>query len=113
MKPVGLREAIAALRAELSDSITASAGEQLRFEVGEMELEFQVEVERVAEGGGGIRFWVVELGGKASRTSTVTHTVTIPLKPVTEDRVPVLTGSEEVPESTVEVPDATVEVPER
>jgi hypothetical protein len=105
VKPIGLREAIAALRAELSDSITASAGEQLRFEVGEMELEFQVEVERVAEGSGGIRFWVVELGGKVSQASTVTHTVKIPLKPVTEDRAPVLTGSQIVPEATVEIPE--------
>jgi Trypsin-co-occurring domain 2 len=106
MKPIGLQEAIAALRAELSDAITASAGEQLKFEVGEMQLEFQVEVERVAEGSGGIRFWVVELGGKASRTSTTSHTVAIPLKPVTEDRRPVLTGSGEVPQASAEIPQA-------
>jgi Trypsin-co-occurring domain 2 len=98
VKPIGLREAVSALRAELSDSIVASVDEQLRFEVGEMELQFEVEVERVAEGSGGIRFWVVEVGAKASKASTVTHTVTIPLKPVTKDREPVLTGSAEAPE---------------
>lgn len=98
MDPIGLREAVEALRAELSESIAASAEEKLRFEVGEMELEFQIAVERVKEGSGGIRFWVVELGGKGSKASTVTHTVKIPLKPVTSDRKPVLTGSSTAPE---------------
>jgi hypothetical protein len=98
MKPIGIREAVAALRAELSESIAASAGEQIRFEVGEMQIEFQVEIERSAEGSGGIRFWVVELGAKSSRTSTVTHTVTIPLKPVTNSGQPLLTGSSNVPD---------------
>lgn len=100
MDPIGLREAVGALRAELSESIAASAEERLRFEVGEMELEFQITIERVKEGSGGIRFWVVDLGGKASKASTTTHTVTIPLKPVTSDRTPVLTGSSAVPEAS-------------
>jgi len=104
MEPIGLREAVEALRAELSDSITASAGEQLKFEVGEMELEFEFEIERVAEGAGGIRFWVVELGGKASRTSTTTHRVAIPLRPVSADGEPILTGSQDVPEASAEPP---------
>ncbi len=98
MERVGLREAVGALRAELSESIVASAGEQLRFVVGELTLEFQVEVERTVGGGGGIRFWVVELGAKGSRTSTDVHKVMIPLRPVTEAGGPVLTGSGDVPD---------------
>jgi hypothetical protein len=38
---IGLQEAIAALRAELIESVIASQGERLRFEVGEIKMEFQ------------------------------------------------------------------------
>jgi hypothetical protein len=38
---IGLQEAIAALRAELIESVIASQGERLRFEVGEITMEFQ------------------------------------------------------------------------
>ena len=98
MERVGLKETVAALRTELSDSIAAAAEEKLRFEVGTINLEFQVEVERTAEGSGGIKFWVVELGGKISRKSATTHTVTISLKPVSQDGRPVLTGSAVAPQ---------------
>jgi len=100
MERIGLKDAIGALRAELSESIMAASGEELRFQVGEISLEFKVEVERTVEGSGGIKFWVVEAGGKGSLASSTTHTVSIPLKPVTGDGQPVLTGgrSEVVPE---------------
>lgn len=107
MDRIGLQEAIAALRGELIESIIAAQAEKLQFEVGEITMEFHVEVERSSEikGGakGGIKFWVVdlgsaELGGGAGVKDKRIHKVTIPLKPVRFDGKPVLTGSEEVPE---------------
>lgn len=98
MQRIGLKEVLAALRQELSESILAAANESLRFQVDEITLQFQVEVERTTGVGGGIKFWVVELGGKHAATSTVTHTVTIPLKPVRQDGGPVLTGGDVIPE---------------
>lgn len=98
MKRIGLTEAIMALRSELTESVRAAAREELRFEVGQITLELQIEVERSIEGGGGVKAWVVEIGGKGSRTLKNTHTVTIPLKPVGQHGGPVLTGSEEAPE---------------
>jgi hypothetical protein len=100
MERIGLADAIRALRAELRESVRAGAGEDLRFQVGEVELQFQVEIERSREGGGGIRFWVVELGGKTSQASTTTHLVTIPLTPVTSEGKPIVTGlqGDQVPE---------------
>jgi len=95
---IGLRDAVEALRKELTESIEAGAHEELRFEVGEVTLHFQLEVERTSEASGGVRFWVVELGGTASRSSTLTHSITIPLKPVSEGGGPVLTGSPIVPD---------------
>lgn len=97
MERIGLREAIAALRQEICASIEDAQGESVRFQVGELTLQFQVEIERGVEGQSGIRFWVVDLGGKASRTNTTTHVVTVPLRPVGADGEPILTGSPSVP----------------
>jgi hypothetical protein len=95
---IGLQEAIAALRAELIESVVASQGERLRFEVGEIIMEFQIEVERSAEAKGGIQFWVVELGGVGAVKDKDVHKVVIPLKPVRANGKPILTGSDDVPE---------------
>ncbi len=97
MEPIGLRDAVAALRADLSASIRDSAAEDLRFEVGEITLQLQVEVERVAEGDAGIRLWVVDVGGRGSRSTRATHVVTVPLRPRTAAGGPVLTGSSDPP----------------
>ena len=97
-KRIGLQEAIAALRAELIESVVASHGERLRFEVGEITMEFQVEVERDIEANGGLKFYVVELGARGTEKAKDVHKVVIPLKPVRADGKPILTGSDEVPE---------------
>ncbi|CCI17914.1 hypothetical protein MICAF_3330012 [Microcystis aeruginosa PCC 9807] len=75
---VGLRETLEALRVELSKSILASEGEQIRFEVGEIELEVQFVVEQSKEGKGGLKFWVVEMGGGVTNKDTITHRIKIP-----------------------------------
>ena len=40
---IGLQETIAALRKELIETIIASQSEELRFEVGEITMEFHIE----------------------------------------------------------------------
>lgn len=92
MEGIGLKEAVAALREELTESILAGTNKDLRFQVGEISLEIKVQVERVREGAGGLKFWVLEVGAKASLSSTTTHTITIPLKPVSGSGQPILTG---------------------
>jgi Trypsin-co-occurring domain 2 len=98
MKEIQLKEAIAALREELTESILASQSESLRFAVGEITLEFEIEIEKSMDGKGGIKFWVVELGGGGASKDKATHKVTIPLKPIRNDGKPVLTGSDRIPE---------------
>lgn len=98
MKRIGLTEAIAALRSELVESIVAAQTEALRFEVGEIAMEFQVEVERSADVRGGIKFWVVEFGAGAGIKDKNVHKVTIPLKPIRRDGKPVLTGDDDIPD---------------
>lgn len=98
MEQVGLTEAIAALREEVSSAIEAGVSESLRFEVGEVTIEFEVAVERQRGGEGGLNIWVLTLGGQASRSQTHTHRLTVPLKPVAADGQPVLTGETRIPE---------------
>jgi hypothetical protein len=69
------------LREELQAAIEAGAGEALRFELGAIELEVAVSVERVDSGGGKVRFWVVELGGDHKKDSAATQRIKLSLTP--------------------------------
>ena len=98
MTRIALKDSIAALRKELVESIMAAQGEGLRFEVGEVMMEFHVEIEQDVKTKGEIKFWVVELGASGGEKDKAIHRVSIPLKPVRQDGKPVLTGSDEIPE---------------
>jgi hypothetical protein len=98
IQKIGLRETLEALRVELSESILVSEGKEIRFEVGEIELEFQVVVEKSKEGKGGIKFWVVEMGGGGASKDAITHKIKIPLKAIWKDGKPVWTGSYDIPD---------------
>jgi hypothetical protein len=78
---VGLAEAIRALRTELSEAIQAGEDEQLRFVLGVVELDLEFVVEQTKGVDGGIRFWVVSVGGKAEHRSTATQRVRLSLTP--------------------------------
>ena len=79
---VGLGDAVRALRAELTAAIADAKGEELRFELGPVEMEFLLEVTTEASADAGVRFWVVSFGGKAGRTHGSTHRVKLTLDPV-------------------------------
>jgi hypothetical protein len=85
MSLIGLREAIRSLRSELSSAMLEGAGDELRFRVGPVELEFLVEITREATGEGGVRFWVASLGAKGSTSNTASHRVKLVLSPVTRE----------------------------
>jgi hypothetical protein len=93
MSQLSLAKVIADLRKELELAIDQAAEKELRFEAGVIEVELSVEIE--AKGEAGIQFWVVSIGGGVDRSRT--HTIKIPLKPVTADGKPVLTGGKAVP----------------
>lgn len=80
--PIALASAIRALRSELQEAIRAGEGEELRFALGPVELELQVQA--ACEGGGeaGIKFWLVSIGAKGGRSSEATHTLRVSLTPV-------------------------------
>jgi hypothetical protein len=97
---VPLASAIEALRGELVAALDAGEGEEVRFALGPVELEFQVELSREAGGEAGVKFWVVALGGKGSRASATTHTVRLSLSPVLASDIdgdrPLVVGSEQL-----------------
>jgi hypothetical protein len=78
---IGLSDAIAALRAELVTAMAAGQDEQLRFELGTVELEFTVDVRKEGGADAGIRWGVVSFGGKASVASTNGHRVKLVMQP--------------------------------
>jgi hypothetical protein len=78
---LALADAIEALRGELEKAVAAGEGERLRFALGPVEMEFEVAISKGRSGKGGIAFWVITLGGEASRTSSTTHRVKLTLQP--------------------------------
>jgi hypothetical protein len=83
--PIPLASAIRALRAELQAAVRAGGGEDLRFALGPVELELQVQAGSEGGGEAGIKFWLLSAGAKASRSSSATHTVRLSLTPVRVD----------------------------
>jgi hypothetical protein len=85
-----LAEAIKGIRAELSDAMAAGEGERLRFDVGAVELEFAVDVQRDLQARAGVKVWVVEIGGSGGWSRDSAHRVKVTLNPVdtTTERSP-------------------------
>jgi len=77
----GLAQAIGALRRELAQAQETGASEGLRFRLGPVEMEFLVEVTREGIGEAGVKFYVVNVGGKGSLARGTTHRLTLTLHP--------------------------------
>jgi Trypsin-co-occurring domain 2 len=78
---IELAEVIGELRRELQQAMHAGQGEPLRFELGPVELEATVAVEKGGGGGGKVRFWVIELGGDAKASQASTQRIKLALQP--------------------------------
>ncbi|MFD5566767.1 MULTISPECIES: trypco2 family protein [Streptomyces] len=94
---IELAELIAELRRELNAARTTAQGEDLYFEVGPVELEATVVVERSATAGGKVRFWVVDTSADGRLADSVTHRVRLTLDPRTRSgggRAPWVGGDE-------------------
>ncbi|MGW1838598.1 trypco2 family protein [Streptomyces sp. BBFR2] len=78
---IELSSVIKDLRDELERAVTAAEGETLRFELGTIELEVSVALERTGNAGAKVKFWVVETGAEATATATSTQRLTLALRP--------------------------------
>jgi hypothetical protein len=79
---IPLSEMIQTLRKELRDSIDSSGDEGLRFRVESIELDLNVTVASSTEGGGGVKFWVLNADAKRKVSSDNVHTFKLKLQPV-------------------------------
>jgi hypothetical protein len=91
---VPLAEAIGELRSELQLAMDQGQDEELRFRLGDVELEFHVGVTKAAGVVGGVKFWLVSLEAKGSVDTVQTQTVKLTLKPETVDGHSVLIADE-------------------
>jgi hypothetical protein len=78
---IDLSDVIADLRGELDAARRAGEGEQLRFELGPVELEVSVVVQKEVGGDAKVKFWVVELGADGKLSSTATQRIKLTLIP--------------------------------
>jgi|JI61114C2RNA_FD_contig_21_16619601_length_441_multi_2_in_0_out_0_1 hypothetical protein len=87
---IPLAEMIQNLRDELAVTRTAGSTDPIRFQVEEVELEVAVGITREGNAGGKVSFWVVELNAGGKATSTNTHRIKLKLKPMGENKDPLL-----------------------
>ncbi|MET9625931.1 trypco2 family protein [Lentzea sp. NPDC006480] len=78
---VELADLIGQLRSELTEAMQAGENEDLRFELGPVELELTVAVTKEAKPGAKVKFWVVELGTDATLSSATTQKIKLTLDP--------------------------------
>lgn len=78
---IELAAVIRDLRAELEAAVAAADGAALVFELGPVELEVQVAVERSGSGGARVRFWVVDADVQGRAVQTGTQKVKLSLTP--------------------------------
>lgn len=79
---VRLAEAIEALRGELVQAMASAPVKGVRFRPGPVELTVEAALTKNVGGKAGIKWWLIEAGGEASRESVVTQKLTISLEPV-------------------------------
>ncbi|MEO3972254.1 trypco2 family protein [Streptomyces sp. CAU 1734] len=82
--PVGdieLADAIEAVRDQLIEAAGRATGRPVLFEVGDIEMEFTVELRRETSGGAKFKAWVLEGGADHTRAAGRTHRVAFTLSP--------------------------------
>lgn len=79
---VDLADTIRVLRQQLSAAMHEGQSEELRFDLGEVQLEFEVVVTKDASADGGIRFGVLSLGAKANIGNEASHRISLIMQPV-------------------------------
>ncbi|MEU3008998.1 trypco2 family protein [Streptomyces sp. NPDC007020] len=76
-----LDSVIRELRGQLNAAMRGGEGDGIRFELGPIELDFEVVVSRERGGDGGLKVGVISLGAKGSRTRGVTNRMKLTLQP--------------------------------
>ncbi|MFF1278972.1 trypco2 family protein [Streptomyces marokkonensis] len=78
---IELADVVRELRDQLDSALAGSGSGPVRFELGPVEIEATVAIERAGGVGGKVNFWVVEANTDVSVASSRTHRVTLTLQP--------------------------------
>ncbi|MFD6422187.1 trypco2 family protein [Streptomyces sp. NPDC060198] len=78
---IELADAVESVRDQLIEAAARATGRPVVFGVGDIQMEFTVELRKEAKAGGKVKAWVVEAGADASRTTGTTHKVAFTLSP--------------------------------
>jgi hypothetical protein len=82
---VGLPEAIESLRADLAQAWWDGQQQRLRFRVEPVELTVQVGLTHTIKGTGGVKWYVLTIGGEKTRETVTTQTLKLRLTPIIFD----------------------------
>jgi hypothetical protein len=78
---VDLADAIEAIRTQLVDAAERGAGSELAFEVGDIQLEFSVQLSHDRTVKGGVKAWVLTAGYESVTNLAETQRVSVTLSP--------------------------------
>lgn len=78
---MGLSAALEGLREELESTWEKGAGKAIRFRVSEVTLTVEAVARRDVQGGGKIRWWLIEAGGDVTAGKETTQTLVLRLTP--------------------------------
>nr|WP_245244786.1 trypco2 family protein [Streptomyces palmae] len=77
---IELADAVQAVRDELVMAAVRAAGQDVVFELGDIGMEFTVELRRETKGTGRVKAWVLDAGADHTRGQTRTHKISFTLK---------------------------------
>lgn len=80
----GLADAVKGIRAELDAAMAEGVGNNVQFEVGPVELEFAVDIQKDAKADFGVRVWVLSLAAKGGAGQDSTNRIKVVLNPKNE-----------------------------
>lgn len=88
MSEIGMADAIALLRAEVTAAMGAAKGQPLQFELSPIEVELQLQLSNEAHASAGVKWVVVSLGADAKLASARSHRIKFTLTPQ-QDGLPI------------------------
>ncbi|GHH25924.1 trypco2 family protein [Streptomyces lanatus] len=77
---IELADAIQTIRDELLTATRRSAGQDVVFELGDIQMEFTVEIRKEIKASSRVKAWVVDAGADGARTDGRTHKVSFTLR---------------------------------
>ncbi|MPY60670.1 trypco2 family protein [Streptomyces spongiae] len=78
---IDLADAVQAIRDQLLTAANRAAGQDITFDMGDIQMEFTVELRSEAKAGLKVRAWVVDAGVDGTRSTGHTHKVAFTLTP--------------------------------